>query len=460
MRAFVIAGTHSGSGKTTVTLGIMAALAARGLSVQPFKAGPDFIDSGLHRLATGRVSRNLDLWMCGEKYVRSTFGHHAADTDVSIVEGVMGLYDGNLSTASLARCLDLPVILVVDGYGMAESAGPIVEGFRGWEAREGGKSLVRGVIFNRVASPHHYARLCAGVRDVPVFGYLPRDLDFEIPHRHLGLVVAEEDPLSAANLSRLAETIAAHVDLDGLLELGKEGAGRVKPVIGPTGPIDLINRNPEKPVRIAVALDKAFCFYYRDNLDLLEEVGGEIVFFSPLTDSGLPADIDAVYLGGGYPELYVAQLSENSAMRASIRAWSDSGRCLYAECGGLMYLSRGIRDFDSRFFAMTGVFGFDTAMTRGRANLGYREAILREDSLLGRAGETIRGHEFHYSAIQGERDPAIEAIYDVRNGSGITVGPEGFRHRNPLASYIHCHFGSNVRIAPSIIESATKGRNS
>jgi cobyrinic acid a,c-diamide synthase len=454
MRAFVIAGTHSGCGKTTMTMGILAALAKKGFSVQPFKTGPDFIDSGLHKLATGRVSRNLDLWMCGEDYVKVCFERHSSGADVAVIEGVMGLYDGNLSTASLAQALDLPVILVVDAYGMAESAGPIVKGFRDWGLKEGEcESLLKGVIFNRIASTHHYERICAAVQDVPVLGYLPRDTHFEIPHRHLGLVVAEEEPVSARNLDRLAETILNHVDIDRLLDLTE------KPLMGSASPTrPTTPTRARSTARIAVAADRAFCFYYQDNIDLLKDAGAEVIFFSPLIDIQLPADIDGIYLGGGYPELHAAQLSENGSMRTAIKAWADSGGGIYAECGGLMYLSKNIRDFDNHIFAMAGVFPFNTVMTRGKAHLGYREVRLKQDCILGAAGEQVRGHEFHYSAIEGRDQVLSEQTYHVKNGSGADLNGEGFCYKATLASYIHIHFGSNPLIAPSFIDFATKGR--
>lgn len=450
MRAFVIAGTHSGCGKTTVTLGLLAALRKKGLVVQPFKAGPDFIDSGLHRIATGRASRNLDLWMCGETYVRDCFERHSADADVAVVEGVMGLYDGNLSTAGLAGVLRLPVILVVDAYGMAESAGAVVNGFRKWEsAVVAGPVVLKGVVFNRVAGENHFLRLARSVKDVPVLGYLPRNLDFEIPQRHLGLVVAEEDPLTGENLEKLAETVLHHLDLDTLLS-STGSIGRIGPIEDKTA--------EDKRITIAVASDKAFCFYYPDNLDLLGDSGAEIVFFSPLADKALPPDIDAVYLGGGYPELYAGQLSQNDSMLKSIRGWADSGKPLYAECGGLVYLSRNIRDFEGRTFPMAAVFPFETAMRNGRAHLGYREIVLRDDCILGTAGNRIKGHEFHYSEIIGKDLANIQTSYAVRNGSGDELPAEGYRFRNALASYVHVHFGSNRSLARNFVEFIKKER--
>ncbi len=448
MRAFVVAGTHSGCGKTTITLGLLAALRKQGLTVQPFKAGPDFIDSGLHQLATGRISRNLDLWMCGEEYVRASFHRHSGDADISLVEGVMGLYDGNPSTATLAAVLDIPVILVVDAYGMAESAGPLVKGFTEWGGAKGdNRAAVRGVIFNRVASENHYLRLKAAVQ-TNVLGHLPRDMNFEIPHRHLGLLVAQEEPVSVADLDRLADTILKHIDVQAVLDL----AVVKQPLISQIRPIGPVGRiKSKKKRRLAVASDKAFCFYYPDNMDLLREAGAEIVPFSPLTNVRIPDGVDGIYIGGGYPELYAGPLSQNRSMRASIAEWADSGRPVYAECGGLMYLCRNITDFDHNTFRMAGIFPFETAMVRGKVHLGYRELLLAEDCILGRRGQVVRGHEFHYSDIAGARTRA-NTVYHVKNGAGAMLAPEGYRYKNVLGSYIHVHFGSNPSIAESFID--------
>ncbi len=466
MHGVVIAGTHSGCGKTTITLGLLAALMKKGLRVQAFKTGPDFIDSGLHRMITGRPSRNLDLWMCGENYVKECYSRNSSDADIAVVEGVMGLYDGTLSTASLAARLDLPVVLVIDSYGMAETAGALVKGFAEY-ASERGHELA-GVIFNRVASENHCVRLCAGVRDIKVFGYLPRELDFEIPHRHLGLTVAEEDPISHENLNRLAEAVLRCIDIDMIMELTAKTTALSfpadPPAAGRTNPDRSeashgASRNDTKKI-IAVAHDKAFCFYYEDNLDLLKDAGAEIIRFSPLADSKIPQEVDAIYIGGGYPELHAEELSKNIPMLGSIRRWADSGNPLYAECGGLMYLSQGIHDFGGNFFKMAGVFPFETRMKRGRSKLGYREVWLKEDCILGKKGAKARGHEFHYSEIAGDADcdPVISEIYVVKNGSGQELHAEGYRHKKTLASYIHIHFGSNPAIAGEFINSCKEER--
>ena len=510
MRGFVIAGTHSGCGKTTITLGLMAALKKKGLKVQPFKAGPDFIDTGLHRLVTGRHSRNLDTWMCGEKYVKECFYKYSTDADISIIEGVMGMYDGEHSTAKLAGLLNLSVILVVDAYGMAESAGAVVKGFMEYRAAEqqssratGGEpfateplsycaaALIYGVIFNRVASDNHFKRLKDSVqagdstlRDVTVLGYLPRDLDFEIPHRHLGLTVAEENPVAEKNIEKLAETVLKHVDLSLFRSknpLANKPQSMASYSVIPACRESFLaeglrtSRNDKNTI-IAVAYDKAFCFYYEDNLDLLKNAGAEIVTFSPISDSAIPDKADAVYIGGGYPELYAKELSENTSMMKSINDWANSGKPIYSECGGLMYLSKGIYDFNGNFFEMAGVFPFETEMKKGKSHLGYREIILKEDCILGKKGNELKGHEFHYSEIvkgqaegtvpdlRTERSGVVESglspparggiinkIYSVSGNSVNKLAGEGYTFKNTLASYIHVHFGSNLNIARNFI---------
>jgi cobyrinic acid a,c-diamide synthase len=452
MRGIVIAGTHSGCGKTTVTLGILAALKKKGLAVQPFKAGPDFIDAGLHGLVLDRPSRNLDQWMCGPDYVVACFNRHAALADIAVIEGVMGMHDGELSTAGLARLLGVPVLLVVDGYGMAESAGAVVKGFAefGMRNAECGRD-VAGVVFNRVASEGHYKRLKDSVRDVPVFGYLPREPNFEVPHRHLGLTIAEEEPLSEKSLDLLADAVLSRIDVDRIYESAVPDKGEsdrhgkkqfaFRPCPALTSPRASAGRIPHSAFRIAVASDRAFSFYYEDNLDLLRDAGAELVRFSPLAERTVPADADAVYIGGGYPELHAEALSRNSAMLNSIKAWADAGRPLYAECGGLMYLSRGLRDFDGRFLALAGVFPFETRMMK-KPRLGYREIVLKNDCLLGKKGEKYRGHEFHYSEIMDGPAGSAYAMSDSRNN---VLDDEGFQKNNTLASYVHIHFGSNER---------------
>lgn len=469
MHGIVVAGTHSGCGKTTITLGLLAALKRKGLSVQSFKSGPDFIDAGLHRLVTGQPSRNLDLWMCGEDYVRDSFYRYSETADISVVEGVMGLYDGQsngrYSTAALAEALGLPIILVVDAYGMAESAGAVVAGFRDWGLRTSKEKtnlqpltsnpFICGVIFNLVGSVNHYQRLKDSIQGVPVLGYLPKELDFEIPHRHLGLTVAEEAPISDENIQKLAETVLKHIDVDKILRSAKCEMWKDYKSEIPNS--NLVTRH-SSPVTIAIACDKAFSFYYEDNLDLLREAGAEIITFSPVHDSSIPEGANALYIGGGYPELYAEELSGNKTMLSSIKAWAETGNPVYAECGGLMFLSQGIYDFDGRFFGMAGVLPFETFMSRRRSKIGYREIVLKESCILGRQGERLRGHEFHYSEIKISQQAAVhqqpEITYSVRDGQGKDIEIEGYRIKNTLASYIHIHFGSNRDAAKDFVDFA------
>lgn len=438
--AVLIAGTHSGCGKTTVTLGLLAALKRIGLTIQPFKAGPDFIDAGLHRMITDRPSRNLDLWMCDEEYVKVCFYRYSRDVDISVVEGVMGMYDGNYDTARLSQVIGVPVILVVDAYGMAESAGAIVKGFREYESNN-----IAGVIFNRVASERHYERLKLSVRDVEVLGYLPGDPDFEIPHRHLGLVIAEEDPISEEKIDRLARSILKYIDIERVIEITKSPDHKIT-----RSPDHKIIKSSEPQITIALALDRAFCFYYEDNLDLLRDHGSRIVTFSPLSDPEIPDDVDALYIGGGYPELYGEALSRNRSMLEAIYDWAHSGKPVYAECGGMMYLTKGIYDFKGRFFKMAGVLPFETAM-RERPHLGYREVQLKGNCILGRKGDTLRGHEFHYSSINSAEELEAFGVYSLKNSSGQSLHSEGYKFKNVLASYVHIHFGSNPAVAGNFI---------
>ena len=461
MRGVVIAGTHSGCGKTTVTLGMLAAFMKKGYKVQPFKAGPDFIDAGLHRLITGRYSINLDLWMCGRDYVKESFAGRSADADIAVVEGVMGMYDGNLSSVDLADALGLQVVLVVDAYGMAESAGAVVKGFVEYQKQETGNrncvgSLqhtpkLAGVIFNRVASDRHYKRLKDSVQDAPVLGFLPRSPDFKIPHRHLGLKVAEETPLDSSGIDKLADVVLEYIDIEAIIQ-GAEVKDNVPDERAEKH--ETFSYSNLHLIKIAVARDRAFCFYYEDNLDMLRKAGAEIVHFSPLSDSKIPDDADAVYIGGGYPELYAEELSENKLMLESVRDFSNKGMPVYAECGGLMYLTEGIYDFYSKFYPMAGVFPFKSKMKKTRSSLGYREAVLKENTFLGGEGTIIRGHEFHYSEIADSAVTSLmqlSRIYSVKDGSGNYIYDEGYRVKNTIGSYIHIHFGSDSRIVDNFI---------
>jgi cobyrinic acid a,c-diamide synthase len=461
---FLIAAPQSGSGKTTVSLAIMAGLRRRGMTVAPFKCGPDFIDPGYHRLVTGRPSVNLDGWMCPESFVLDTFRLHSSDADVAVIEGVMGLFDGigsapmAGSSAQVAAITGSPVVLVVNARGMAASAAPLVRGFVGYDPRVS----LAGVIFNNVGSAAHGELLCQAMSvelpDVSLFGCIPRDESLAIASRHLGLVTADDNPLSAEYLERLADLAERHLDLDALAALSFDSAQptedanvtRNNRLVNAQLVNDRLVSGVEPPVRIAVARDAAFCFVYEDNLRLLQEAGAEIVPFSPLDDSGLPADVSGIYLPGGYPELYVERLAANVAIKNAVAKAVEIGLPVYAECGGLIYLTLGMEATDMQASSdFVGVFPVRARMLPRRRALGYRQVDSVTYSVILAAGESARGHEFHYSEI-ADMPAHIGRCYRVTR-QGMELGGEGFMNRNCLASYIHLHFGSNPGIAPTFV---------
>jgi cobyrinic acid a,c-diamide synthase len=445
----VIAGTHSGVGKTTATLAILAVLQQRGRQVQAFKAGPDFIDPGHHSRVTGRPSRNLDGWMLGEAVNRDIFTKAAAGADLSIVEGMMGLFDGSSpvneigSTAELAKQLDAPVLLVIDGSAMTRSAAAMVSGYAKFDPAV----RVAGVLFNRVSGEGHYRLLKEAVEqetDVVTVGYLRPDPAATIAERHLGLSTAMEQ--EAGELyRRLAKAAAETIDLEqveALAQMCKElSVTASRPVI----------RSQGRAVRIGVAQDQAFCFYYHDNLELLEAEGAELVKFSPMSDRVLP-DVDMLYLGGGYPELHGKALAENVNMRAAIRQFAERGGTVYAECGGMMYLTQAIRDFDGTTHEMVGLFPAEAVMQKSSMTLGYRTMTCCRPCILGEAGMTARGHEFHYSMLvsRGPLDYACE----LRDAQGDWKGSDGLVLGNTLALYTHIHFASQPQLAVGLVASA------
>jgi len=453
VKSLIIAAPQSGSGKTTITIGIMEVLKLRGLRVAPFKVGPDFIDPGYHRLVTGRPSINLDGWMCGPAFVRETFSLHAEDTDIAVIEGVMGLFDGfggrseEGSTAQIAKLTGAPVVLVVNARGQARSVAALVRGFASFDP----DVRLAGVIFNNVASDSH-ARILREAMEaaepaLPVIGCIPADDRLDIPSRHLGLVTAEENRLPAHFLDHLVNVIKESLDL-GLLWSVADSPGPA----AATG-LNLPTAAGSAPVRIGVARDEAFCFVYEDNLRLLAAAGAEIVPFSPLRDAGLPADLQGLYLPGGYPELFAGELAANLSMKEAIALAAADGMPVYAECGGFMYLTEGLVPLQGPIEAthrFVGVFPVTTRMLPRRKALGYREIELAGESIIGGPGMVARGHEFHYSEIS-EMPAGIERLFRVRRGS-VELGKEGYRVRNCLGSYLHLHFGSCPELAVHFVE--------
>ncbi|MBD0315491.1 MAG: cobyrinate a,c-diamide synthase [Nitrospiraceae bacterium] len=450
----IIAGTSSGVGKTTVTLALLAALQARGRRVQPFKVGPDFIDPGHHTAVTGRVSRNLDGWMLGERLNREIFIHAATGADLSVIEGMMGLFDGSSpvneigSTAELAKQLAAPVLLVIDGSAMARSAAAMVAGYADFD----GELCVAGVLFNRIGSEGHYRLLKEAVEaetDVAVVGYLKPDSAVTVEDRHLGLVTALERG-STDLYDRLAKAAIETVDLD-LVERLAQLCGSVP--IGPAFRSAASTRAMKPSVRIGVAYDPAFCFYYPENIELLEDEGAQVVRFSPMHDGALPP-IDLLYLGGGYPELYGEQLANNTVMRRAIRSFAERGGTIYAECGGMMYLTRAIRGFDGTPHEMVGLFAAEAVMKKPGLTLGYRSVEVVQAGILGGPGVMARGHEFHYSTlVANEPLPYACALTDAQ---GRPAGLDGLVSGNVLALYTHLHFASRPEMAASLIDSARR----
>lgn len=421
--AFAVAGTHSGVGKTSVTLGLIAAFCRRGLDVQPFKVGPDFIDTSLHTLAAGKSSRNLDTFMMPEAAVTDSFRKNASE--LNVVEGVMGLFDGSSaggagSTSHLAKLLDIPVVLVVDTSKLAGSVAALVHGYKTFDPT----LKLAGVILNRVGSARHKKLLEDALRGITrIFGTIPRDEAMLIPERHLGLYMSHEvDHTLTDDLSKLADE---NIDMDGLLEateleiLGVEHKSRLWAADG---------------VKVGVAMDEAFCFYYPENLELLRDCGAEIVPFSPLRDS-LP-DADAYYIGGGYPELYAEKLEENASLREELAMTIMRGSPLYAECGGLLYC---LEQLEGR--EMLGLFKGSATLTTRLQAVGYVEAVSVRDCLLFQRGVKFRGHEFHYSAVS----VSAEFAYELIRGVGIANKRDGLVRENVLASYTHLHALGNEK---------------
>lgn len=430
----VVAGTHSGAGKTTVTLGLLAALRRRGLTVQPFKAGPDFIDPLHHGRAAGRRSRNLDGWMLTPEVNRSIFARLAADADAAVVEGVMGLYDGSDSnndrgsTAEMAKLLDLPVVLVIDAAGMARSAAALIHGFVSFDPQV----RFAGVILNRVGGKRHADMIREAVGDaVPILGALPRVSELAVPERHLGLHLPHE--ANPTYIDRAADLIEEHVELDRLLAESKVArwAAETRPLPRPPS------------VRIGVARDEAFCFYYEDNLELLVESGAELIEFSPIRDP-LPSDLDGIYLGGGYPELHADELAANAATKASIRELAAAGAPIYAECGGMMYLAEHLH-LEAASHPMCRVLPLSTRMP-AKLHLGYVE-VTTTGGIFG-SGHTVRGHVYHHSTLDGPTEAAC--TYRVRTSRGDT-SDEGYSLGNVLGSYIHLHFAGNPGVAGTFV---------
>ena len=462
-----------------MAIGLMRAFTNQGLQVQPFKVGPDFIDPSHHQRATGRVSHNLDGWMLSQTQNRQLFDQACQGADLAIVEGVMGLFDGYGavseagSTAEMAKWLGAPVILVINARSLARSAAALIAGYDNFDP----ELTVAGVICNQIGSASHLDRICSAVRqtvEVPILGGIPRTEPVRIPERHLGLWRATENKLANTDyIDTLATLVTDNLNLEELVTIANSRSDQSVTLIHlemkATGQ-QHVSHSPQ--VRIGIAQDQAFCFYYAVNLSLLEQAGAELVSFSPLRD-GFPKNLDGLYIGGGYPELHAEQLSENGEMRDAIASFCRSGRPVYAECGGLMYLSQGLLGAEQQRYPFVGILPFWTQMGK-RVKLGYRQVeMVGSYGGFPKAGN-IRGHRFHYSDIVD----AQGNLLDITPTSPSTLFKEplrfnyklqgwnhhqtweGYQVDNVLASYVHLHFGNNPSFAQQFVEHIIRLRQS
>jgi len=454
MNAFMIAGTNSGVGKTSITLGLIRLFQKKNLSVQAFKVGPDFIDTGYHAFLSNKPAINLDSWMLSKDYNIENFLYYSKNNKISIIEGVMGLYDGfsttddDGSSALIAKWLKVPVILVVNASSMARSAAAIVKGFETFDPNIN----IVGVIFNHVSGENHYSYLSESVShycNAKPLGYIPKNSFKPLPSRHLGLVTIEDSNFEKNFFDEYAMILEKHINIDKLLSLTK-----YKTKI--FNNIEKKEKSLKKNIKIGVAKDKAFCFYYHDNIEILKKFGAEIIFFSPLNDKKLPDNLDALYFGGGYPELYSKELSANKQLLSEIKNFSEKKKIIYAECGGFMYLTKGIIDTHNNFFELVGIFDDIAVMNKKLSKLGYAEINIIQDTFFGK-NIKAKGHEFHYSHLKynGEK---LAKVYEVKMRKGLQKF-EGYKLNNTVGSYIHLHFGSNLEIIKNLISFIENQKN-
>jgi cobyrinic acid a,c-diamide synthase len=447
----LIAATGSGVGKTTVTVALMAALRKRGLKLAPFKCGPDYLDPSYHARAAGAPSHNLDGWMMGRHGVIETFAHAARGSDLAIIEGMMGLFDSSApdsdegSSAEIAKWLDAPVILVVDASGIARTIAALAFGFSRFDAA----LRVAGIICNNVGGRGHLDLLRQAAPAIPIVGGLPRRAAAVFPERHLGLVSALQANLSDACFDEWGAMAAEWFQLDQILAIARSAhAVADEPANPPTA---------RRRCRIGLAYDEAFHFYYEYNLSRLEQCGAEIVRFSPIHDGILP-DVDGLYFGGGYPEAAVRELSANHAMLEAVRDFAKADRPIYAECGGLMYLTDAIRVDDGTALPMVGLIPSVAEMSDQLQAIGYAEVETTAPSLLGPNGTRWRGHQFRYSMLAPAPPPAFDRLYRVAPRWGGPPFTEGFRRGNLIASYVHAHWASNPAVAESFVHACAAQR--
>ena len=438
----IIAGVTSGVGKTSITIGLMHGLMKKGYKVQGFKVGPDYIDPSYHSVITDRESRNLDAWLMGNNGVIDSFMNASRGADISVIEGVMGLFDGisgkndMASTAHIARLLKTPVILVLDASKVARSIAAIAYGFIKFDPR----LHIAGVIINNIASNKHatYCLDALSKINVPVLGVVSRDV-IKLDERHLGLIPTSEDKIRVENARRVAEKVAEQLKIRKILEIASNAPELNYKIKS--------KKEIRAKVKIGLAMDNSFNFYYADNIERLKRNGAEIIPFSPIHDT-LPS-VDGLYIGGGFPEILAEELAKNNLIMKAIKDASYSNMPIYAECGGLMYLSKSITDFNSRKYKMVGLLDLETVMSK-HLTLNYTYANTINDSIILAKGARIKGHEFHHSVIEGIREERF--AYQLKRGRGIN-GRDGIIINNTLAGYMHIYF--NDKIAKRFVDACS-----
>ena len=453
----LIAADRSSAGKTTIAVGLMSILTKEGQTVQPFKVGSDYIDPGYHSAVTGRFSRNLDGYLMSKQAIIEVFSHASRGSDMGIVEGVRGLYEGleSLSdigsTAQVAKILRSPVILVIDARSITRSTAALVQGYRSFDRRVD----IKGVILNNIGSARHAAKAKEAIEHytgVDVIGQIPRDDSMHLAMRHLGLVTASEglarDPAFRRQLDNIEDIIRAHVDVDKVVQIAKS-AGPVPRFTPTVFTPSNGERTNETKVRIGVAYDETFNFYYHDLFDLLFLHAVDVVFFSPLRDSEIP-EVHGVYLGGGYPELFAHELERNRSMRDSLASSAQEGIPIFAECGGLMYLTESL-EYEGRTTKMVGIIPARTNMIHKRV-IGYVAGTTMHDTIIGRKGTQFRGHEFHYSELT-DLSSKLRFAFKLQKGTGVLDGCDGIQVENTLASYCHFHPLSYPGLAATFVDS-------
>jgi cobyrinic acid a,c-diamide synthase len=448
----VIAGTHSGVGKTTLATGLMAALKERKRSIQGYKVGPDYIDPSYHAAATGLASRNLDRWLLGEQ-LPSVFAQNIGER-WAVIEGVMGMFDGMSgtagfgSTADVAKLLQAPIILIVDASSMSRSVAALVHGFNTYDPAVN----LQGVILNRVKSSAQEKILREALNEIqiPVLGVLPKEAALHLPERHLGLVPVGEGGLLEGFIDTLSQLVSKHIDLEQVERIMLGAPDLDESFLVPRSSQPKVQENK---FRLGLALDEAFLFYYQDALDLAKRMNFIVVPFSPLHDMTLPPDLDGIFIGGGFPELHLNRLSKNLTFLDSLRSYAASGKPVYAECGGYMYLGRSITDFEGREFPLAGLIPMKAEMTTRLQGIGYRRGVLHEDTFLGPRGTTVQGHEFHYSRVIFDQE--FPPAYELFKGDQ-SARMEGYAQDNIVASYLHLHFSGQSELLENWFSSRSR----